>query len=177
MLTLFNKHMQKYIKVTFAIVLVFCAALECSAKECKKEQAKAERFFRMAQEQAGKNRVARAKFLKKALKVLDKCELFDNTQKIKILLSLGQLEYGDGKQKAGAALFERAVSLERMAEFPNSFTFVAMGDAFSGLPKPTTAQLDKAASAYEEALEINSFSSETLKSKTMSRLRVVKNLN
>jgi len=158
-----------------AIMLLLSA--KCYAKDCKKERAKALRLFRMAQEQAGKNKPAKAKFLRKALKTLDECELFDNTQKIKILLSLGQLEYRDGKKKRGAALFERAADIERMAESPNSFTFVAMGDALSGLAKPTPEELDKAAGAYKEALEINSFSSETLKSRTKSRLKLLKKLN
>jgi len=156
---------------TFLILfLLLSLSVNCFSGDCKTEQAQSKRFFRMAQEQVGKNKLAREKFLIKALKIINTCELFDNTQKIKILLSLGQLKYSTKEKKEEAvSFFQRASELERISEFPNSFTFVILGDAYASLHDIKEAE--KAVEAYEEALEIDNFSSETLKTKTKSNLK------
>ena len=159
--------MQKQIRFFAIFLFVFYLPLNCFSSECKEEQAK--RFFKMAQEQTGKNKKAREGLLNRALEAVEKCDSFDNTQKIKILLSIGQIRFENGKKKEGVSILEKAVDLERMAEFPNSFTFVTAGNAFAGLN--TQKQLEKAVNAYEEALEINSFSSETLKEEAKNKLK------
>ncbi len=160
-------------KITLIFLTLFLATpfrVFSSSQDCKKELSLAKRFYKLSQQQATKNKKARKIFLKKALAAISRCNLFNNSLKIKILVSLGDI-LAKKDIKGAVKLLEKARDLERMEEYPNSFTFTRLAEAYCKSSKDKPGNIAKAKEAYEEALDINSFSSESLKEKTKEALR------